>query len=152
MFERYTEGARRSLFFARFEASRLGSLSIEPEHLLLGLNPAAPGRLARATATAARRDSTGHREPDGASGEGGRVGRIPFGSQLRRLFERAAAEANRIGQRDIHSGHLLLGILHEEGGPAAGVLAENGMSLDAVRELIARARDEDHDADTPAGQ
>ena len=37
MFERYTEAARRALFFARYEASQLGSISIEPEHLLLGL-------------------------------------------------------------------------------------------------------------------
>ena len=37
MFERYTERARRTLFFARYEASQLGSLSIEAEHLLLGL-------------------------------------------------------------------------------------------------------------------
>ncbi|HWW85002.1 MAG TPA: Clp protease N-terminal domain-containing protein, partial [Vicinamibacterales bacterium] len=37
MFERYTEIARRSLFFARYEASQLGSTSIAPEHLLLGL-------------------------------------------------------------------------------------------------------------------
>ena len=37
MFERYTESARRALFFARHEASRLGSISIETEHLLLGL-------------------------------------------------------------------------------------------------------------------
>jgi hypothetical protein len=34
MFERYTESARRALFFARWEASQLGSLSIEAEHLL----------------------------------------------------------------------------------------------------------------------
>src|SRR6266568_1618811 len=37
MFERYTESARRVLFFARYEASQLGSISIETEHLLLGL-------------------------------------------------------------------------------------------------------------------
>ena len=37
MFERYTEPARRTLFFARYEASQFGSLSIEAEHLLLGL-------------------------------------------------------------------------------------------------------------------
>jgi ATP-dependent Clp protease ATP-binding subunit ClpC len=37
MFERLTERARRVLFFARYEASQLGSLSIETEHLLLGL-------------------------------------------------------------------------------------------------------------------
>ena len=37
MFERYTERARRVIFFARYEASQLGSRSIETEHLLLGL-------------------------------------------------------------------------------------------------------------------
>ena len=36
MFERYTEAARRALFFSRYEASRLGCVSIEPEQLLLG--------------------------------------------------------------------------------------------------------------------
>ena len=37
MFERYTEKARRSIFFARYEASQLGSPDINSEHLLLGL-------------------------------------------------------------------------------------------------------------------
>ena len=37
MFERYTERARRVIFFARYEASQLGSAGIETEHLLLGL-------------------------------------------------------------------------------------------------------------------
>ena len=37
MFERYTEGARRVIFFARYEASQYGSSYIETEHLLLGL-------------------------------------------------------------------------------------------------------------------
>ena len=37
MFERYTEKARRVIFFARYEASQYGSTYIETEHLLLGL-------------------------------------------------------------------------------------------------------------------
>jgi ATP-dependent Clp protease ATP-binding subunit ClpC len=37
MFERYTEKARRTIFFARYEASQFGSPYIEAEHLLLGL-------------------------------------------------------------------------------------------------------------------
>jgi len=36
MFERFTEGARRAIFFARYEASQYGSRFIETEHLLLG--------------------------------------------------------------------------------------------------------------------
>jgi ATP-dependent Clp protease ATP-binding subunit ClpC len=38
MFERYTEGARRVIFFARYEASEFGSPFIETEYLLLGLS------------------------------------------------------------------------------------------------------------------
>jgi len=37
MFERYTEHARRVIFFARYEASQFGKDCIEPEHLLLGV-------------------------------------------------------------------------------------------------------------------
>src|SRR5918999_2987352 len=37
MFERFTEKAHRAIFFARFEANRLGSQTMEPEHILLGL-------------------------------------------------------------------------------------------------------------------
>jgi ATP-dependent Clp protease ATP-binding subunit ClpC len=37
MFEKYNEKARRILFFARYEASQMGSSTIEIEHLLLGL-------------------------------------------------------------------------------------------------------------------
>ena len=37
MFEKYTEKARRVIFFARYEASQFGSPYIETEHLLLGL-------------------------------------------------------------------------------------------------------------------
>ncbi len=37
MFERYTEKARRVIFFARYEASQFGSPNIESEHMLMGL-------------------------------------------------------------------------------------------------------------------
>ena len=46
MFERYTEKARRVIFFARYEASQFGSPYIETHHLLLGLLREAPGTLA----------------------------------------------------------------------------------------------------------
>jgi ATP-dependent Clp protease ATP-binding subunit ClpC len=37
MFERFTESARRALFFARYQASELGSVVIDTEHMLLGI-------------------------------------------------------------------------------------------------------------------
>ena len=36
MFERYSEKARRVLFYAQYEANQLGSVSIETSHVLLG--------------------------------------------------------------------------------------------------------------------
>jgi ATP-dependent Clp protease ATP-binding subunit ClpC len=42
VFERYTEKARRVIFFARYEASEYGSAYIETQHLLLGLLREAP--------------------------------------------------------------------------------------------------------------
>lgn len=53
MFERYTESARRMLFFARYEATQQGSLSMETEHLLLGL-AREPGGVAGRVATLKR--------------------------------------------------------------------------------------------------
>ena len=70
MFERYTERARRVLFFARYEASQLGSVSIETEHLLLGLIREGKGLTSRIFARShlvAREHPQGDRRPDGAS-------------------------------------------------------------------------------------
>jgi ATP-dependent Clp protease ATP-binding subunit ClpC len=47
MFERYTEKARRVVFFARFEASKAGVPYIDDEHMLLGLIRENKGQLAR---------------------------------------------------------------------------------------------------------
>ena len=53
MFERYTESARRALFFARYEVSQRGAASIEVEHLLLGVSRAASGSSRGCSATPA---------------------------------------------------------------------------------------------------
>ena len=47
MFERYTEQARRVIFFARYETSQFGSQLMEPEHCLLGLFREDPGLMNR---------------------------------------------------------------------------------------------------------
>src|SRR6516165_8774701 len=49
MFERYTERARRVIFFARYEASQFGSASIETEHMLLGILREDPNVVSRFT-------------------------------------------------------------------------------------------------------
>jgi enamine deaminase RidA (YjgF/YER057c/UK114 family) len=145
MFERYTEGARRALFFARYEASALGSVSIETEHLLLGLirQPTeATGPVfahAHLPLDVLRKEiesRTGVREKVATSVE------IPFSAETKRVLQYAAAEADRLLHNEINTRHLLLGILREERCVAASILTGKGMRLDSAREHVAHAPNE----------
>ena len=145
MFERFTEGARRALFFARYEASVLGSVSIETEHLLLGLirEPTEVTGLIFAETRLPLEDfrkeiesRTTLREKVPTSVE------IPFSAEVKRVLQYAAAEADRLLHNDVNAEHLLLGILREEGSVAASVLVEKGMRLDTAREHVGHGRTE----------
>jgi ATP-dependent Clp protease ATP-binding subunit ClpC len=135
MFERYTESARRSLFFARDEASQLGAVSIETEHLLLGLVrdgsvlPLLTGILLERL----RADLESHRlsaEATPTSVE------IPFAGSAKRSLQFAAEEADRLLHDHIGCEHLLLGLLREERSVAASTLAAHGVRLSDVRRKV----------------
>jgi ATP-dependent Clp protease ATP-binding subunit ClpC len=145
MFERYTERARRVLFFARYEASQLGSVSIETEHLLLGLIREGKGLTSRIfqrshlSLDSIRKDIEGRtvfREKVSTSVE------IPFSGETKRVLQYAAEEADRLLHNYIGTEHLLLGLLREERSVAAGILMEKGMRLHAVREDIVQLLNE----------
>jgi len=136
MFERYTEQARRVLFFARFEASQLGSISIETEHILLGLIREPKGLITRILGQSlenTRKDIEGRtvfREKVPTSVE------IPFTAETKRALQWAAEEADRPLHNHIGTEHLLLGLLREESSLASAVLRDNGFELAAVRDQI----------------
>jgi ATP-dependent Clp protease ATP-binding subunit ClpC len=145
MFERYTERARRVLFFARYEASQLGSISIETEHLLLGLIREGKGLTSRIfqrshlSLDSIRKDIEGRtvfREKVSTSVE------IPFSGETKRVLQYAAEEADRLLHNYIGTEHLLLGLLREERSVAASILMEKGMRLHAVREDIVQLLNE----------
>jgi ATP-dependent Clp protease ATP-binding subunit ClpC len=142
MFERYTEKARRVIFFARYEASQFGAPAIEPEHLLLGLmreDKTLTSRfLARAQASleAIRKEIEGRaplREKISTSVE------LPLAPETKRVLAYAHEESDRLQHRHIGTEHLLLGLLREDRSMAAEILYERGLKLHAVREEIARA-------------
>ena len=149
MFERMSERARRVLFFARFEASQLRSLSIETEHLLLGLVREGTGLTSRIFARhhvsldTVRRDIEGrtvYREKVSTSVE------IPFTEETKRVFQFAAEEADRLQNSHIGTEHLLLGLLRENRSVAALTLLRYGMQLDAVRaDVVGLAQEADID-------
>ena len=139
MFERYTERARRVLFFARYEASQLGSISIETEHLLLGLIREGKGLTRRIFARAPLSLESIRKEIEGRTVFREKVStsvEIPFSTETNRVLQFAAEEADRLLHNYIGTEHLLLGILREERSVASTILSEKGMRLSAVREDI----------------
>ena len=99
MFERYTERARRVLFFARYEASQLGSISIETEHLLLGLIREGKGLTSRIFARSHLSLENIRKEIEGRTVFREKVStsvEIPFSAETKRVLQFAAEEADRL--------------------------------------------------------
>ncbi len=144
MFERYTEKARRVIFFARYEASQFGSPFIETEHLLLGLlreDKALANRFLRSHAAveSIRKQIEGHttiREKVSTSVD------LPLSHECKRVLAYGAEEAERLNHKHIGTEHLLLGLLREEKCFAAEILHERGLRLSTIREELARSQSE----------
>lgn len=140
MFERYTERARRIIFFARYEASQFGSPYIETEHILLGLmreDKALSSRflLKGTSAGAIRRkieDAAPKREKTSTSVD------LPVSNEGKRVLSYAAEEADRLNERHIGSEHLLVALLREEQSFAAVILRDSGLRLNSLRDELAR--------------
>src|SRR5580658_2685856 len=151
MFERYTEKARRVIFFARYEASQFGSPCIETEHLLLGLlreDKALANRFLRSSASveSIRKQIEAHttlREKVSTSVD------LPLSHECKRVLAFGAEEAERLSHKHIGTEHLLLGLLREEKCFAADILHERGLRLSQVREEIARSSSEKMSSNRP---
>jgi ATP-dependent Clp protease ATP-binding subunit ClpC len=145
MFERYTERARRVLFFARYEATQMGSTSIETEHLLLGLIREGKGLTSRIFARSHLSLDSIRKEIEGRTVFREKVAtsvEIPFSADTKRVLQFAADEADRLLHTYIGTEHLLLGLLREERSVAASILYEKGMRLASVREDIVQLLNE----------
>jgi len=144
MFERYTEKARRVIFFARREASGFGSPTIESEHILLGLVQESTGFMKRylgdKTSEAELRAEvltyTVLRAPTSTSVD------IPLSEECKQILMFGAEEAERLGHRHIGTEHLMLGILRVENSVAARIFRQHGLELDRARIILAAAEPE----------
>lgn len=135
MFERYTEAARRVIFFARYEASQYGSAKIESEHLLLGLLRE-DKRLARTTLRAAGASAAIRQEIDSKLPHGPRIPtsvEVPLSTECKAILRYASDSAEHLQHSHIDTVHLLLGILREEQCGAAKILLERGLDTSAVQ-------------------
>ncbi|HXM14376.1 MAG TPA: Clp protease N-terminal domain-containing protein, partial [Candidatus Eremiobacteraceae bacterium] len=139
MFERYTEKARRVVFFARFEASRYGNHYIETEHLLLGLLredlPLLKIFLGDGDIEGNLRSEVERHIKQGewmsTSVE------IPLTSECQKALKLASEEAQRLASRHIGTEHVLLGMLGVEGSLATKLLQARGLRAATVREKVA---------------
>ena len=145
MFETYTDNARRVIFFARYEVSELGSKSIEPEHLLLGLFRQDKALMARFLPAKVSTEmiraqvktylTKGERIPTSVE--------IPLSRMSKRVLEYAREESENLKQGHVGTEHLLLGLLrrrsrslkHKESA-VERILRENGLELAKVRQRI----------------
>ncbi len=149
MFERYTEKARRVIFFARYEASQLGALQIEAEHILLGLireDKTISNRFfhrAQASVEAIRKDIESRivlrpRHPQTID--------LPLSIEAKRVLAFAAEESERLANRHIGTEHLLLGLLREENTLASEILYERGIRLTDIRSELLRQTGRERDS------
>ena len=151
MFERYTEKARRVIFFARYEASQFGSPYIETEHLLLGLlreDKALTNRFLRSHASleSIRKQVEGRtpiREKVSTSVD------LPLSQECKRVLAYAAEEAERLSHKHIGTEHLLLGLLREDKSFAAEILHERGLRLSVIREEFSRVQNDKASSSRP---
>jgi ATP-dependent Clp protease ATP-binding subunit ClpA len=141
MFERYTERARRVIFFARYESSQFGSTTIESEHFLLGLLREDKNLTSRFLRDASSIESI-RKEIEGRSTIREKVSTsidMPLSEACKRILAHANEEAERLKHSHIGTEHLLLGILREEGCLAAQILHERGLRFATIREELARS-------------
>jgi ATP-dependent Clp protease ATP-binding subunit ClpC len=143
MWQRFTEKARRVIFFAQEEAGRLGENFVTTEHLLLGLvreNDSVAARilermgvsLNRIRADVERRVTRG----DGRLGQD-----MQLTPRAKRVIDLAYDEARQINNNYIGTEHLLLGLIREGEGLAARVLAEHGVDLERTRREVMSLQD-----------
>ncbi len=152
MFERFNEHVRRSLFFARYEASRSSSRSIGSEHLLLGMlreaDPVLVELLERLGlgVKELRAELLGDRvalEQISTSPD------LPLSEETKRALAFAVHEAESMGHTSVGTEHLMLGLLRVDECAAAQYLAAHGFDLFQLRdEAIRYGREAEEEAST----
>src|SRR5450759_1437459 len=137
-FDKFTDRARKVLTLAQDEAQRFNHNYIGTEHLLLGLVREGEGVAARVLENMNVELPKVRTAVEFIIGRGDRpvVGEVGLTPRAKRVIELAIDEARRLGHNYIGTEHLLLGLVREGEGIAAGVLESLGVSLEKVRNQI----------------
>ena len=139
MFNRFTNRARQVVILARNEADRFNHNYVGTEHLLLGLIKLGQGVAVNVLKKMGIdfeivRDEVSKAVTPGP--ETKTVGEIPLTPGAKKVIEYAWEDAQKLGHNYVGTEHLLLGLLREEEGVAARILANLGVDVNKVREEI----------------
>ena len=134
-FDKFTERARRVLTLAQEEAQRFNHNYIGTEHLLLGLVREGDGIAAKVLANLGVETGKVRSAVEFIIGRGDRavLGEIGLTPRAKKVIELSVDEARRLNHHYIGTEHLLLGLVREGEGIAAGVLESLGVNLERVR-------------------
>ncbi|HTD24900.1 MAG TPA: Clp protease N-terminal domain-containing protein [Terriglobales bacterium] len=137
MFERYTEKARRTIYFARHEASKFGSPYIETEHLLLGLmqedktliyallTPEDAVNIRSAIESHSKSEKKVSTSID-----------LPLSPECKKILSYAAKQADQLSDQHIGTEHLLLGLLSQTSSVAAELLTQRGITSERILQAL----------------
>lgn len=143
MWQRFTERARRVVFFAQEEAGRLGENYVSTEHLLLGLvreNDSVAARiLDRMGVSLGRIRSEIERQVTRGDGRLGQD--MQLTPRAKRVIDLAYDEARNLNNNYIGTEHLLLGLIREGEGLAGRVLQKLGVDLERTRREVMSLQD-----------
>ena len=137
MFERYTERAKRIIYFARYEAGQAGCPQINPEHILIGLLRDGDAFISKICQRFDLRvedirehiiSSSDYIQVDSSE--------IPFSEVAKIVLSLASEESERLNHKAIGSEHLLLGLLQEKGSFAYKYLQQRGVKYSEIKEEV----------------
>ena len=139
-FEKFSERARRILTLAQEEARHLNHNFIGTEHILLGLVREEEGVAAKVLINLGVSLSKVRSAVEFIIGRGEKSGSGEIGltPRAKKVIELAIDEARHLGHNYIGTEHILLGLLREREGVAAGVLDSLGITLERARTEITR--------------
>ncbi len=138
MWQRFTERARRVVFFAQEEAGRLGENYVSTEHLLLGMvreNDSVGAKILDKMGTSPGRIRS-EIERQVARGDGRLKQDMQLTPRSKKVIDLAYDEARQLQNEYIGTEHLLLGMIREGEGLAGRVLAKLGVELDRTRQEV----------------
>lgn len=142
MFTRFSESARRVIFYTRREAIRVGGSVLTTEHLLLGLLLENSGLVETLLAPGHTLAALRQQVEKAASGQE----KLPLSAEMRLtepaqvVLTYAEEEADRLQSKTIDVPHVLLGLLRKEDSNAARILAQFGLEPDDVRLKVAQGK------------